>query len=274
MKQNLKHFQQYVLRWYQLYGRHKLPWRLTTDPYKVLVSELMLQQTQVERVIPKYTAFLELFPDFQSLAAAQLSQVLIAWQGLGYNRRPKFLWELAKQVGEFSEGVLPQNQVELQKLPGIGPYTSAAILAFAHNQPICFIETNIRTVFIYHFFSEKSIVADSEIMPLIGESLPEKQSRVWYWALMDYGSYLKSVLPNPSRQSKHHQVQKKFKGSLRQVRGEIIRILAAAANIGSLLTTKQLSQQITKLDDRFMVALNQLVAEKLVVSEGDVVRLG
>lgn len=262
---NLAHFQHFISNWYHLYGRHDLPWRLTTDPYLILVSELMLQQTQVTRVIPKYQAFIERFPTLSSLQSTQLADVLKLWQGLGYNRRAKYLWQLAQTVDQ-----LPTDQTELQKLPGIGPYTAAAICAFAYNQPVVMIETNIRTVFLYHFFYNQSNVNDQQLLPLIESTLNHSNPRQWYWALMDYGSYLKSILPNPSRLSKHHTKQSTFQGSSRQVRGEIIRLLTRH----SQLTKSELRSHITGNQTHFEIALQQLLNENLVEEKHAVYSLG
>jgi len=255
----MDNFRNFLRNWHQLYGRHDLPWRHTTDPYCILVSELMLQQTQVGRVIPKYEAFLKQFPTVDALSRAKLADVLIAWQGLGYNRRAKYLHQAAKLVTE-NGGVFPTTQQEMQTLPGIGPYTAGAVAAFSFNQPVILIETNIRTVFLYHFFPNQSEVSDSELLPLIEATLDLDNPREWYWALMDYGSYLKSVLPNPTRRSKTYSKQSTFKGSKRQVRGEIIRTLAQHP----LLTKRELELAINGKQEYLQPALTALVAEGLV----------
>ncbi len=255
-------FQNFVSRFYQKHGRHELPWRQTDDPYKILVSELMLQQTQVARVIPKYEAFIKRFPSVSLLAESSLSEVLTFWQGLGYNRRAKFLWQLAQKIADSQTKEFPKTEEELLKLPGIGPYTASAILSFAYNMPTTIIETNVRTVFLYHFFPTQTEVPDSKLLPLIQKSLYIQNPRGWYWALMDYGAYLKKILPNPSRKSKHHTKQSTFKGSLRQVRGEIIKILIQEHET---LTVPQLKQKIQNNKLHFESALEQLLAEKLVI---------
>ena len=147
-----KKFKDTVWKYYREHGRSDLPWRKTTDPYRILVSEVMLQQTQVERVIPYYTRFLKKFPTVRALAKAPLSQVLIAWQGLGYNRRAKMLHEAAKEVVRGHGGLFPRTALELEKLPGVGPYTAHAVAAFAYNEDGICIETNIRTAVTHHFF--------------------------------------------------------------------------------------------------------------------------
>ncbi|MBP9781313.1 A/G-specific adenine glycosylase [Candidatus Woesebacteria bacterium] len=255
-KQEIESFQRYITQWYHQYGRRTLPWRLTTDPFKILVSELMLQQTQVSRVIPKYEAFLERFPGLIALKLSTLADVLILWQGLGYNRRAKYLWQLAQLVQ-----TLPNSQAELEKLPGIGPYTANAICAFAFNQPVTMIETNIRSVFLYHFYPTDIKVSDGQLLPLITKTTNQRNAREWYWALMDYGSYLKTILPNPNRRSKQHTTQSKFEGSSRQVRGEIIRILTQKKLIDRTL----LFETLTSNQLFFEKALHQLIEEGLVI---------
>ncbi len=226
-------FQAYITRFYQNYGRHDLPWRRNYEPYQVMVSESMLQQTQVERVIPKFEAFLTSFPTIDALAAASPAQVIQAWQGLGYNRRGLNLQRAAQAIVANHQGQLPQSLEELQALPGIGPYTAAAIQAFAFNQPSIVIETNIRTVYLFHFFPETYGITDAELQPLLDSTLDRAHPRQWYSALMDYGAYLKKVLPNPSRRSAAHTKQSKFQGSRRQLRGQILKQLASQPQLSS-----------------------------------------
>lgn len=261
---DIEKFQAYILRFYNMHGRHELPWRQTDDPYKILVSELMLQQTQVIRVIPKYLDFIARFPDLQTLAKANLSDVLTLWQGLGYNRRAKYLLQLAQELTHQNNS-FPETELELQQLPGIGPYTASAIVTFAFNQPTQVIETNIRTVFLHHFFTNSALkIHDSQLLPLIEITTPNTNPKEWYWALMDYGSTLKKLLPNPSRKSKHHTKQSKFKGSLRQVRGEIIKLLLLHESLSEVV----LVQKITGNKFHFSEALQQLLSEKLIVKSG------
>lgn len=202
-----------------------MPWRKTKDPYKILVSELMLQQTQVQRVIPKYKLFLKQFPNMQVLAAAPLGEVLRAWQGLGYNRRAKFLHHLAQEVVKNYQGKLPRTESELVGLPGIGKATAAALMAFAYNKTTTYLETNVRSVFLHHFFENRQGVSDVELVPLIADAAEGQDPRTWNWALLDYGVYVKTTYGNPNKQSKHYTKQGKFEGSDRQVRGAILRLL-------------------------------------------------
>lgn len=228
----------------------------------------MLQQTQVERVIPKYLAFMKQFPTVTTLADAPLKDVLIAWQGLGYNRRAKFLHQTAKAVTEKG-GEFPSNVEGLLELPGIGPYTASAIATFSYNMPVSVIETNIRTVFIHHFFSNENNVPDSKLLTLINESIYQENPRLWYSALMDYGSVLKKLLPNPTRKSKTYKKQSKFVGSVRQTRGEILRVLSAVDSMDKSDLLKALQ---TKESNR-QLALEQLLQEALILEDNDQISL-
>lgn len=207
---------------WEFYKKNKrtFPWRETTDPYAILVSEIMLQQTQTARVIPKYQNWLREFPTVEALATAPLSLVLTLWSGLGYNRRGKFLWESAKLIKGRS---FPTTYAELRELPGIGEYTANAVLAFAFNQPAIVIETNIRTVIMHHFFETQGQVTDTEIREVLARVLPQENVRDWYYALMDYGNALKLSGVNNVARRKGYTKQKPFKGSERFVRGYLLR---------------------------------------------------
>ena len=204
-------------------NQRPLPWRVSYDPYHVWVSEVMLQQTQVPRVINRYKSFIKKFPTARTLAKASLSAVLKEWSGLGYNRRAKYLHDAAKRIiDEYHGDVAVALHHPLQ---GVGPYTRAAVKVFALNEPDVLLETNIRTVFIHHFFPRRESVADQELMPWVIEAAKGQDPRTWHWALMDYGVHLKKLHGNPSRKSAHHAKQSRFEGSLRQVRGAILREL-------------------------------------------------
>lgn len=209
--------------WYRKNGRHTLPWRKITDPYNIFISELMLQQTQVDRVIPKYNAFLKKFPNARMLARAQTSTVLKYWQGLGYNRRALFAQRTAIVVVKNHKGIFPREIETLEKLPGIGPYTARAISVFAYNESHIFVETNIRTVIIHHFFPKKKKVSDEEIKKVLVKIADIKNPRKFYSAMMDYGSVLKREGVKTHRKSKSYQKQSSFQGSFRQIRGALLR---------------------------------------------------
>jgi A/G-specific adenine glycosylase len=200
-----------------------MPWRGTNDPYHILVSEVMLQQTQVERVRTKYARFLESFPTVTHLANAPLEELLRLWQGLGYNRRAIALKRCAEQIHTEHGGRFPATIPQLESLPGIGPYTARAVAAFAFGVPEPFIETNIRTVFLHFFFHGHDGVTDRRLMPLVTATLDRRNPRHWYYALMDYGSMLKRQHPNPGRRSSHHVRQSPFRGSNRELRSRMLR---------------------------------------------------
>ena len=264
MTKKEREFQTFVLDWFEKCGRHDLPWRQTQDPYLILVSELMLQQTQVVRVIPKYEAFVKRWPTAAQLASASLGDVLRMWQGLGYNRRAKFLHECAKEITENHAGQFPLSEAKLRKLPGIGPYTASAICAFAYNQPVELIETNIRQVMIHNFFKRAEEVTDAQILEKVRRTLPENQSRQWYAALMDYGTHLKALHGNNTRIVKGYTKQSKFKGSNREVRAAIIRTLTDGP-----LTKKELWQALEQYDqDKIEPQLQTLLRDGLVALKG------
>ncbi len=239
-------FRRTVLAYYRERGRHGLPWRKTHDPYAILVSEVMLQQTQVDRVIPYFERWMKKFPTPEKLAGASLTTVLREWSGLGYNRRAKYLQDAAKAI--VKRGGFPRGYEELRKLSGVGEYTAKAVRVFAFNEPEALIETNVRAVFLHHFFPRSRHVTDARLLPLIATAVDLCKSdlhkktmngssvkpREWYAALMDYGSFLKSQHPNPSRRSKHYTTQSKFEGSLRQVRGAILKAISRGEDIKGL----------------------------------------
>jgi A/G-specific adenine glycosylase len=244
-------FRDLIYAYFIEYGR-KLPWRETNNPYHILVSEIMLQQTQVERVIEKYEAFIKTFPDFHALAQASLQEILKVWQGLGYNRRAIALKRSAEIVVASFDGMLPSQPDELMKLPGIGRYTASAIATFAFDQPVVFIETNIRTVFIHFFFHNQSEINDSEILPLIEQTLDSSRPRTWYNALMDYGVMLKQQRQNPSRKSAHYHKQTPFKGSNRELRGMILRALTRETSLSERELVHTLNIDPARVKGTFM----------------------
>jgi A/G-specific adenine glycosylase len=259
---DIQKFQAYIHRFYENYGRKELPWRQNYEPYHILVSEIMLQQTQVERVIPKFHAFLRAFPNLKDLATAPVSEIIKHWQGLGYNRRVLNLQRAAQKISTDFHGVVPATVEELISLPGIGPYTAAAIQAFAFNYPSVVIETNIRSVFIFHFFHEAYKVEDSALLPLIESTLDTKNPRLWYSALMDYGTYLKTVQSNPTRRSKTYSKQSKLLGSNREVRGKILKALTQQPHIPITELPKATGIEAYRIEK----AVNQLLKEGFVES--------
>lgn len=227
MTQQDQYFTEQVWDYYHRHGRHDLPWRQNTDTanyaYFVLVSEIMLQQTQVSRVIPAFQAWIARFPDITSVAQATRADCIMQWSGLGYNRRAKYLHDSCSILTANYGGIIPRSTEQLTALPGIGSNTAGAIVAYSYNMPTTYIETNIRTVYLYHYFSDELIpVADSQLVPIIKRTVDKEHPREWYWALMDYGSHLKKTVGNISKNSKHYAKQSKFEGSLRQLRGKVV----------------------------------------------------
>lgn len=246
----------------------EMPWRHDTRGYYVLVSEIMLQQTQVDRVMPKFLQFIAQFPDFQTLAAAPLAEVLVLWSGLGYNRRAKFLHEAARRVMQEYGGELPSAQEQLLTLPGVGKNTTGALMAYVYNQPVLYVETNIRTVYLHHFFADRRDITDVEIMEKLAATLDHEQPRQFYWALMDYGAWLKKNGVRNVAASKHYRKQTPLKGSVREVRGAIIRALTTGD-----MTHAQLVAQADTRDGRYELAHAQLLAERLIEQDEHIVRL-
>ncbi|MFH1188658.1 MAG: A/G-specific adenine glycosylase [bacterium] len=223
----------------------------------------MLQQTQTDQVIVPYNKFITRFPDFETLSRARFSSVLKVWMGLGYNRRAKYMWESAKRIISEYQGELPDDTEVLKSLPGIGSATAASISVFAFNRPTVFIETNIRTVFLYFFFKDRNNVTDREIMSYVEKMLDTKRPREWYSALMDYGVFLKNTEGNVNIRSKHYVKPTVFEGSNRQLRGAILRALTHAA-----CSEEKLLSIIKK--DRYIVQKNlkELEKEGMIIKKG------
>ncbi len=231
-------------------------WRKTRDPYRILVSEVMLQQTQVSRVTEKYWEFLRAFPTIRALARAPLAEVLKAWSGLGYNRRAKYLHDTAKILAKKSGGQIPRDLAALRVLPGVGEYTAGAVRMFAFNEPDTLIETNIRAAVIHHFFPHTYKTHDRVLRMYVEKAARWQDPREWHWALMDYGVHIKKLHKNPARKSAHHVRQSRFDGSLRQVRGAILRALSREENINDLRG---------RYKNKFEVAIEGLERDGLVV---------
>ena len=244
-------------------------WRKTTDPYHILVSEIMLQQTQVPRVTVKYPQFISAFPDVHSLAGATLSEVLAVWKGMGYNRRAIALRDIAGIVVTRFSGVIPGEEAVLCGFPGIGKATAGSIMAFAFDRPTVFIETNIRRVFIHCFFRDQVPVSDLEIRPLVARTLDREHPREWYYALMDYGAVLGRRIPNPNRRSTHYHRQPAFEGSDRQLRGRVLELLLHEGTI----MKNDLVTRIGERPDRTGEILLTLHQEGFVTLEHGSVRL-
>jgi len=256
-------FQDLILSHYQAHGRD-LPWRETTDPYRILVSEVMLQQTQVERVRTRYPGFLAQFPDFESLARAPQSDLLLAWQGMGYNRRALSLKKTARLVVDDYNGNLPADVGILKTFPGIGHATASAICAYAFNMPVVYIETNIRRIFIHFFFQDREGIRDDDILPLVEQTLYRENPRKWYGALMDYGTVLKARTKNPNRRSASYTRQSRFEGSDRQIRGKVLALVLEEG----VITGEEVAARIAGDAGRIERILGDLEKEGFIAEEG------
>ena len=256
-------FRKKIYTYYRKHGRD-LPWRKTRNPYHILVSEIMLQQTQVERVLEKYDQFIKAFPDFPSLARAPLRKLITIWQGMGYNRRALALRSLAQTLMNEHHGKLPSDPGNLIALPGIGRYTAGAVAAFAFNQPVLFIDTNIRRVFIHTFLHDRENIKDEDILPLIQQTIDVSDPRTWYNALMDYGAMLKREHANPNRRSAHYQRQSPFENSNRQIRGRILKALVKE----SPLTLSLIAKKSGMDPERVKQILVELTNEGFVRKQG------
>lgn len=262
-------FKKIIWNYYKAH-RRSFPWREELKPYNIVVSEIMLQQTQAPRVVAKFESFISRFPDFKTLAAASTADVLKEWQGLGYNRRGLNLKRLAEKIVNRHQGKVPNTPHDLIELPGIGPGTVGSILAFVHNIPYPFIETNIRTVYLHFFFKDKTNITDKELLPLITKTIDKENPREWYYALMDYGVMLKKEFKNPSRKSSHYKKQSAFKGSNRELRSSILKRILEKQSIAE--------RDIQKLFDQKKYA--KLTSESLkkniddLIKEGFIVRNG
>ena len=264
----------HVWNFYEIEGR-KFPWRATDDPYEILLSELMLQQTQTERVLPKYRQFLSRWPSFREMAASSLSELLSAWRGLGYNRRALALRTIAQRSESFG-WTLPADYETLMTLPMIGPATAAAVMAFSYRKPAIYLETNIRRVLIHQFHPGEERIPDSVLRGELQELLEfQGDVKLWYYALMDYGVHLKRVLVNPNRRSAHYTRQARFEGSNRQIRG----LLLVAFTEQGTLDLDSLCERIAFPRERIEQCLAALIREGFVqeyatVSETPLIRYG
>ena len=265
--QEVSDFRAQVLGFYGERGR-SFPWRGTRDPWAILVSEIMLQQTQTERVLPKYLDWMSAYPEPAALAKAELAEVLGRWNGLGYNRRALALVKAASRLASL--GRFPSEEDELCELPGVGPYTARAVMAFAFGRPVVLIETNIRSVFLHSFFSGEEGVSDGELAPLIEATLDRGDPRTWYYALMDYGVEIKRAFGNPNSRSAHYAKQSPFADSNRRIRGQVIKELMERGRLDSC----ELAAAIPFARERVESALGELVAEGFVAESCGVYRLG
>ncbi|MBY8985587.1 MAG: A/G-specific adenine glycosylase [Candidatus Lokiarchaeota archaeon] len=268
-KEVISHFRGIIHSFYKQHKRN-FPFRENITPFKVLVSEIMLQQTQTGRVSVKFLNFVEKFPSFLALSKAPLEDVLKAWQGLGYNRRAIALKKISEIVMKDYNGKLPDSIKILNSFPQIGHNTASSILTFAFNKPTIFIETNIRRVYIYFFFHNKNNISDKEIIPIIEKTIDKLNPREWYYALMDYGVMLKKSHPDLHKQSAQYRKQTPFKGSNRQIRGKLLKLLLRAKTLKKFEIEKEFNNI---KPDKLKEILIQLKKEGFIKIEGTKVQI-
>jgi len=259
----IKVFQGLIYSFYN-HKKRNFPFRENITPYKVVVSEIMLQQTQTNRVAEKFIEFINKFPDFKSLAQASIEELLSVWQGLGYNRRAIALKMIAERIMSEFNGNVPKDMDSLTSLPQIGHNTASSILSFAYNIPTYFIETNIRRVYIYFFFSGKTEIDDKEIMELVKVSVDKDNPRDWYYALMDFGTMLKKTHPELNKKSAHYRKQSKFDGSTRQVRGKVLKLL-----LEKPFSKREIIDKINYEEKKVIEILDALKKEGFIQEEQD-----
>ncbi len=264
----IRKFNNSIDSFYAKYGR-SFPWRETYDPYEILVSEVMLQQTQVGRAAGYYNSFLSAYPTAADLAASDLRDLLSLWQGLGYNRRAKYLRETARMIRDRFSGSVPQETEDLLSLPGIGPATAAAVRVYAFGKPDVFLETNIRRVFIYFFYPEGESVRDGDLLPLIEAAVDRADPRRWYNAVTDYGAMLGKNFPNPNRRSAHYSRQPAFVNSNRQLRGRLLKLLSERERIHPGRLEKAVGFEKKRVER----CLRDLEKEGFICKEGQTFRI-
>lgn len=248
-------FQTQILTWYTL-NKRDLPWRKTRDPYAILVSEVMSQQTQIARVIPKYLSWVTKFPTVFDLAKADTKDVLAAWSGLGYNRRAMYLRTCAQIIVSKYQGKFPQDEKLLRLLPGVGEYTARAILCFAFNSQVAVIDTNVKKVILVRIVKNTTL-EKKELEKIAQNLLPNGQAYEWNQALMDYAaSELKKEKISIPRQTA-------FKYSNRYFRGRIIKYLLSHAKVSEKNFLELFSGTLTK--QKLTIILESLIKDKLLI---------
>ncbi|MHA1990330.1 MAG: Fe-S cluster assembly protein HesB [Candidatus Hodarchaeales archaeon] len=253
-KKKVRDFQKKIFKWWEV-NKREFPWRKTSDPYKIMVSEFMLQQTQTTRVIDKYLSFIDNFPTLDRLVAANPAEVIKLWSGLGYNRRALWLQEAAKRIDSL--GFFPQTPESLKRLKGIGDYTSRSILIFAFNYDLATVDTNIRRILIAEGFAEEDFSA-KELLQVASKLVPDKQSRDWHNALMDYASV---ILTASSTGIKPKSTQSKFSGSNRQIRGQILKLLIEKESI----FIDEIKEKINNDEKKILDIVKSLEKDKLII---------
>lgn len=260
--QKISRFRHFIWDFFRDHGR-SFPWRETRDPYRILVSEMMLQQTQTERVLPKYLQFIDVYPDMPSLSRAQFGEVYPLWQGLGYNRRCLALIAIASRCVEEFGGAIPNCTRTLLSFPSVGPATAAALKAFAWGEPSLYLETNIRRVLLHVWHNRESGVPDRKLLETLEQVMDKDDPRMWYYAMMDYGVHLRKAVANPNTRSRHYTRQKPFKDSDREIRGMVLRILSKKHSA----TLQEIVQIADMPLGRVEYNLNSLVRDGMVACE-------
>ena len=267
-KQAIVRFRRKVREYYRRHGR-RFPWRETTDPWAILVSEVMLQQTQTGRVAEQFPIFMRAFPTPVRLARASLPRVLQLWQGMGYNRRAKHLWNAARELRTQFNSVVPSDPETLRSLPGIGPYTAGAIAAFAFNQRTVFLETNIRAALIAEFFPGRHGVPDDELLPYAAAVLPTTNVAAWYQAFMDYGAWIKRTHPGITSRAGAYVRQSPFHGSVRQLRGRLLKTVLARTEV----SIRELGLLAPERPAQLREALEGLIRDQMIERSGTIFRV-
>ncbi len=277
--------QRLILAWYSQ-NKRTLPWRSTKDMYHIVVSELMLQQTQVDRVIPKYHAFLKRFPTIYDLARASAAEVIDEWAGLGYNRRALYLHQFAQTVMKAHNGIIPQEREQLLELPGIGPYTSQAIRCFGFGKDVPVVDINIKRIYSRLFFKGEG--SENELQNVAREIVPTGNGVAWNNALMDFGSLICEDKPRcdicpltahcsaykagtPEKYVKP-KTQSKFIGSNRYYRSMIIKALRKNNFTLPLKKIKKLKPN-DKSEEWFEAVIAGLEKEGLIIKKNGMLSL-
>jgi len=275
-----------ILDWYKT-NKRNLPWRHTTNPYHILVSEMMLQQTQVDRVIPKYKHFLQTFPTLQALANTSPAEVINEWAGLGYNRRALYLHKFARAVVDKFAGKIPDNREQLMTLPGIGPYTSQAIRCFAFGKDVEVVDINIKRIYSRIFFRGEG--SGQELQNIARHLIPTGKGVEWNNALMDFGSMVCTDVPKctscplteqcsaykagtPEKYVKPKQ-QSKFIGSNRYYRSLVIKELRKDKEFSSSIIGIKKLKPKEKTDEWFNTIIESLENDGLIVRKNDTLSL-
>ena len=256
-QEEILRFQQKIFSFYQQ-NKRSLPWRETTDPYKILLSELMLQQTQVSRVVSYYEQWIARWPTLEALASASRAEVLKAWMGLGYNTRAVHLHKAAQKIVAEYEGDVNAAMKQYTEVPGVGRYTAHAVQIFSTNADLVTVDTNIRRIFIAEFHLPEDLSAQ-ELWKIAAQCLPRGRSREWHNALMDYGALQQTAKKTGIRPVSQ---QSSFEGSDRQIRAAVLRFLLSGPSSFEIIHQTLGGEQM-----RLRKILDKMVDEELLVQQ-------